>query len=82
MLFNLLYNLSKYELSVLKDYINKNLESGFITRSKSPAGTLILFIKKKNGTLRLCVNYWGLNTVFIRNYYFIPLILEILDHLG
>ena len=56
-LFRPLYNLSEYKLSVLKEYINKNLKSEFITRSKSLAGALILFIKKKNGSLKLCVNY-------------------------
>ena len=55
--FDPLYNLSEYELSVLKDYIEKNLKSGFIAQSKSSAGALILFIKKKDGTLCLCVDY-------------------------
>ena len=63
--FSPLYNLSEYKLSVLKEYINKNLKSGFITRSKSPASALILFIKKKDSTLRLCVNYCGLNAVSV-----------------
>ena len=57
MLFRPLYNLFEYKLSVLKKYINKNLKSEFIARSKSLAEALILFIKKKNGSLRLCVNY-------------------------
>ena len=55
--FEPIYNLSEYELKVLKKYIDKNLESDFIARSKSPAGAPILFVKKKNGSLRLCVNY-------------------------
>ena len=55
--FSPLYNLSEYKLKVLKEYIDKNLQSGFITRSKSPAGAPILFIKKKDGSLRLCVDY-------------------------
>ena len=55
--FRPLYNLSEYKLSVLKKYIDKNLKSEFITRSKSAARALILFIKKKDGSLRLCVNY-------------------------
>ena len=80
--FSPLYNLSEYELGVLKEYLDKNLHSGFITRSKSPAGALILFIKKKDGSLRLCVDYWGLNAVTIKDKYPIPLISEILDHLG
>ena len=59
--FSSLYNLSEYKLGVLKDYINKNLKSGFIIRSKSSAEAFILFIKKKDDSLRLCVNYKELN---------------------
>ena len=78
-LFSPLYNLSEYELGVLKDYLNKNLHSSFIAHSKSPTGALILFIKKKDGSLRLCVNYHSLNAVTIKDKYSIPLISEILD---
>ena len=62
-----LYNLSETELKVLQGYIETNLVSGFICRSKSPAGAPILFMKKKDNSLRLCVNYWGLNAIMIRN---------------
>ena len=81
-LFSLLYNLLEYELGVFKNYLNKNLKSEFITWFKSPAGALILFIKKKDSSLRLCVNYWGLNAVIIKDKYLIPLISEILDCLS
>ena len=80
--FGPLYNLSEYELRVLKDYLDKNLNSSFIAHSKSPAGAPILFIKKKDGSLRLCVDYQGLNAVTIKDKYPIPLISEILDRLG
>ena len=80
--FGPLYNLSEYELGVLKDYLDKNLHSGFIAHSKSPTGALILFIKKKDSSLRLCVDYCGLNAVTIKDKYPIPLISEILDRLG
>ena len=80
--FRPLYNLSEQELTVLKNYINKHLRSEFITCSKSSAASLILFIKKKNDSLRLCVNYRGLNAIFIKNKYLISLISEILDHLS
>ena len=55
--FGPLYNLSERELTVLKAYIDKNLKSGFIQRSTSSASALILFVKKKDSTLRLCVDY-------------------------
>ena len=55
--FKSLYNLSEYKLKILKKYLNKNLQSEFITHSKSFAEALILFIKKKDSSLQLCVNY-------------------------
>ncbi len=45
------------ELETLKAYIENNLASGFIWPSKSPAGAPILFDKKPNGSLRLCIDY-------------------------
>lgn len=79
--FGPLYNLSANELEVLKGYIDENLKKGFITRSTSPAGAPILFVKKKDGGLRLCVDYRGLNRVTIKNRYPLPLIGEALDRL-
>ena len=62
-----LYNLSETELKVLCGYIKTNLASSFIQRLKSPAGAPILFTKKKDNSLRLCVNYRELNAITIRN---------------
>ncbi|EED18398.1 gag/polymerase/env polyprotein, putative [Talaromyces stipitatus ATCC 10500] len=66
----------------LKRYLQENLEKGFIRPSKSPAASLILFVPKKDGTLRLCVDYRGLNKVTIKNRYLLPLIGEILDRVN
>ena len=74
-----LYNLSQTELEVLQDYIETNLTSGFIRCSKSSSGAPIVFVKRKDGSLRLCVNYCGLNAITIRNQYPLPLIPEIMD---
>ncbi len=52
-----IYSLGPMELEILKAYIENNLASGFIRPSKSPAGVLILFNKKPDGSLRLCVDY-------------------------
>ena len=79
--FGPLYNLSEKELTTLKDYIDKNLANGFIVRSKSPAGAPILFVKKSDGSLRLCVDYRRLNAITVKNKYPIPLVSEILDRL-
>ena len=79
--FGPLYNLLERELTVLKAYIDKNLKSEFIQRSTSSASAPILFVKKKDSTLHLCVDYHWLNTISIKNKYLIPLVSEILDHL-
>ena len=70
------------ELEILKTYIKTYLKTGFIRPFKSPAGASILFDKKPNGSLRLCVDYWGLNNLTIKNQYLLPLISELLDRLG
>jgi hypothetical protein len=74
-----IYPLSQRELQVLREFISENLANGRIRISKSPAGSPILFVPKKDGTLRLCVDYRGLNKVTVKNRYPIPLITEILD---
>ncbi|KAH0603707.1 uncharacterized protein H6S33_007366 [Morchella sextelata] len=51
------YSLSEVELKVLREYLDKMLRLGKIRPSKSPAGAPILFVKKKDGSLRLCVDY-------------------------
>ena len=56
-LYGPIYSLGPVKLKMLKTYIKANLASGFIRPSKSPSGALILFVQKKNGSLRLCVNY-------------------------
>jgi len=76
-----MYPLSAHELEVLADYIEQNLRTGFIRPSTSPVGAPILFVKKKDGSLRLCVDYRNLNSVTIKNRYPLPLINETLDRL-
>ena len=80
--YGLIYSLSSVELEKLKAYIKNNLVSNFIRPSKSPAGALILFDKKPDGSLRLCVDYQGLNNLTIKNWYPLPLIGKLLDQLG
>lgn len=77
-----IYNLSESELAVLRAYIDLHLKTGFIRPSKSPAGAPILFAKKPDGGLRLCVDYRGLNNLTIKNRYPLPLVGESLDRLG
>ena len=77
-----IYSLRQVELETLKTYIEANLASGFIRPSKSSSGTPILFVQKKDSSLRLCVNYQGLNNLTIKNRYSLPLIGKSLDCLG
>ncbi len=77
-----IYSLGPIELKTLKAYIKNNLASSFIRPSKSPAGALILFNKKLDGSLRLCVDYQGLNNLTIKNRYPSPLVRESLNQLG
>ena len=77
-----IYSLGPVELETLKAYIETNLAHGFIRPFKSPVGTPILFDRKSDGSLRLCVNYRGLNNLTIKNRYPLPLIKKLLDKLG
>ena len=77
-----IYSLGPVKLEILKAYIENNLVSGFIRPSKSLVGVPILFDKKPNGSLKLYVNYQGLNNLIIKNQYHLPLIGELLDQLG
>ncbi len=80
--YSSIYSLGPVELETLKAYIENNLTNGFIKPSKSPTGAPILFDKKPNGSLRLCVDYRGLNNLTIKNWYPIPLVRKSLDRLG
>ena len=79
--YNPIYNLSEMELQVLKNYVEEYLRKGFIRPSTSPFGSSVLFVKKANGDLRLCVDYCALNHVTVKNRYILPLILELLDRI-
>ena len=70
------------ELEELRDYLGKNLSRGWIRESDSPVGAPILFVKKKDGSLRLWVDYRGLNAVTKKDRYPLPLIGEALDRLS
>ncbi len=76
-----IYSLGPVELETLKAYIENNLASDFIRPSKSPAGAPTLFNKKPDGSLRLCVDYQGLNNLRIKNRYLLPLVGESFNRL-
>ncbi len=76
-----IYSLEPMELETLKAYIENNLVSDFIQPFKSPAGASMLFDKKLDSSLRLCVDYRGLKNLTIKNRYLLPLVGESLDRL-
>ena len=82
LLYGPIYDLGLVELETLKTYIETHLKTGFIWHSKSPADTPILFDKKPDGSLHLCIDYQGLNNLTIKNWYLLPLIGKSLDRIG
>ena len=76
-----LYPLSLHEEDELKKQLADLLGKGFIQDSKPPYASPILFVKKKDGTLRMCVYYRGLNRITIKDSYPLPHIDELLDRL-
>ena len=70
------------EIETLKAYIETNLANRFIKPSNSLAGAPILFDRKSDCSLQLCIEYRGLNNLTIKNQYPLPLIGESLDRLG
>ena len=75
------YRMAPAELKELKAKLEEFLSKGFIRPSTSPWGAPVLFIKKKDGSLRLCIDYRQLNWATIRNQYPLPRIDELFDQL-
>ncbi|XP_063800275.1 uncharacterized protein LOC134968692, partial [Pseudophryne corroboree] len=76
------YPLSLPETHSMEEYIKENLAKGFIRPSSSPAGAGFFFVKKKDGGLRPCIDYRGLNDITIKNRYPLPLITELFDRVS
>ena len=51
------------ELQIVKQYLLDNLSKGFIAPSQAPYASPVLFVKKPNGSLRFCIDYWKLNAI-------------------
>src|SRR5882672_2615477 len=77
-----IYPLSGTELGLLREFLDDMLGKGFIRSYQSPAGAPVLFAKKKDGTLRLCVDFRNLNKLTRKDRYPIPLVTNLLDQLG
>jgi hypothetical protein len=75
------YRMGVDELEELKKQIKELQEKGFIRPSSSPWGALVIFVDKKDGTWRMCVDYRSLNEVTIKNKYPLPRIDDLFDQL-
>uniref|UniRef100_A0A2N9EHF1 Integrase catalytic domain-containing protein n=1 Tax=Fagus sylvatica TaxID=28930 RepID=A0A2N9EHF1_FAGSY len=69
------------ELKELKEQLQELLDKGFIRPSVSPWGAPVLFVKKKDGSMRLCIDYREINRVTVRNKYPLPRIDDLFDQL-
>jgi len=69
------------ELAALKVQLQELLNKGFIRPSNSPWGAPVLFVKKKDDTLHLCIDYRQLNKVTVKNKYPLPRIDDLFDQL-
>jgi hypothetical protein len=75
------YMMASLELKELKEQLQELLDKGFIHPSISSWGALVLFVKKKDGSMRMCIDYRELNKVMIKNRYPLPRIDDLLDQL-
>src|SRR5215213_2249375 len=76
-----IYRMSFDEMNELKRQLADLLKKGFIRPSISPFGSPVLFVHKKEGTLRLCIDYRALNKITIKNRYPLPRVDELMDRL-
>src|SRR6202048_1493023 len=75
------YRMSQPEMDELKKQLSELMDKGYVQESKSPYGAPVLFVKKKDGTMRMCIDYRALNKITIKNKYPLPRIDELLDRL-
>src|SRR5262249_42441079 len=75
------YRMASIKLKELKVQLQDLLDKGFIRPSNSLWGAPVLFVKKKDGYLRLCIDYRQLNRVTVKNRYLLPRIDDLFDQL-
>jgi hypothetical protein len=75
------YRMAPTELAELKLQIAELQQKGYICPSSSPWGASVLFVTKKDGSMRMCIDYWSLNEVTIKNKYPLPRIDDLFDQL-
>jgi hypothetical protein len=75
------YRMSMLKVKELQMHIEEILRKGYIFPRMSPWGSLVLFVKKKDGTLRLCIDFKQLNKVTVKNKYPLLRIDDLFNHL-
>ncbi|GJS79315.1 putative reverse transcriptase domain-containing protein [Tanacetum coccineum] len=75
------YRLAPSEMKELSDQLQELSDKGFIRPSSSPWGAPVLFVKKKDGSFRMCINYRELNKLTVKNRYPLPRIDDLLDQI-
>ncbi|GKB02392.1 putative reverse transcriptase domain-containing protein, partial [Tanacetum coccineum] len=75
------YRLAPFEMKELSDQLQELSDKGFIRPSSSPWGAPVLFVKKKDGSFRMCIDYWELNKLTVKNRYSLPRINDLFDQL-
>jgi hypothetical protein len=80
-IYKIPYRMATKQLAKLKDQIKELLEKGYIRPSSSLWGALVIFVPKKDGTKRMCVDYRALHEVTVKNKYSRPRIDDLFDQL-
>ena len=80
--FKGIYRMSQVELQTLQKQLKELIDHGFIVPSTSPFGAPVLFVQKKDGSSRMCVDYRALNSLTVKNRYPLPRIDDLFDRLG
>ena len=75
------YRMALAELVELKRQLQELLDKGYVRLSTSPWGAPILFVKKKDGSFKMCIDYRKLNQVMVKNKYPLPRIDDLFDQL-
>ncbi|GKF77261.1 hypothetical protein Tco_0229731, partial [Tanacetum coccineum] len=75
------YRLAPYEMNELAEQLQELSDMGFIRPSSSPWGASVLFVKKKDGSFCMCINYHELNKLTVKNRYPLPRIDDLFDQL-
>ena len=75
------YHYSPQHKTKTENQVKQLLDHGLITHSHSPFASLVLLVKKKDGSWRFCIDYRNLNSITIKNKFPMPIIEEILDEL-